>query len=364
MPSNMKLCETCEVKFAGNHFINSSVCRYCLLKAFGTQLVERLEKAEAECSERLTKMETDCAERLGKMETSLKELTEKLEKKDKDLNKLSTDLEASKKEVENTKKDLEDAKTKLASLQEFTTANVGCTTGPVVAPKEAPFIRVRNGVRPSCRKEFVPVITSNRFELLATEEKLFATEEEDSSEVRIVGDSMVRDQINEFCGRAPKTRKHFCMPGGRLDDITAACEEASRECEENTLFVLHAGTNDVQSTRSEELMEKYKRMIERFKTKSRNIIVSGILPRRGARKEFYDRAFSTNNRLQTLCSKEGIGYVNLWNDFYDLYGTRELFSEDGLHLNPVGSARFGRLLNEAVIRHRKNFQQPRTDPQT
>ena len=74
MPSTMKLCEICEVKFAGNHFINSSVCRYCLLKeAFGTQIVERVDKAETKCAERLGKMETECAERLGKMETECAE---------------------------------------------------------------------------------------------------------------------------------------------------------------------------------------------------------------------------------------------------------------------------------------------------
>ena len=35
----------------------------------------------------------------------------------------------------------------------------------------------------------------------------------------------------------------------------------------------------------------------------------------------------------------------MWNDFYNKAG---LFHSDGLHLSAVGSARFGRLLNEAV----------------
>ena len=354
----------CEVKFAGNHFINSSVCRYCSLQSRGAEIVERLEKVETENAELRRVVETkevehaellrkfeECAERLGKTESSLKEMTEKS------------------KGFEN----------RLAVVNEFVAANVACAPGAVVtdpsaatslvpssatvdvqsrsAPEEAPFIPVRNGARPSHSREFLPVTTSNRFQL-------FATEEDEPSEVRIVGDSIVRDQIHEFCGRARKTRKRFCMPGGRLDDITAACEEASRECDENTLFILHAGTNDVECTRSEELMAKYKEMIQSFRTKSRNIIVSGILPRRRAPKVFYDRAFSTNNRLKTLCAEEGIDFVDLWNDFYDITGKRQLFDEDGLHLNSVGSARLGRLLNEAVIRYRKNFQQPHTDPPT
>ena len=363
----MKLCEVCEAKFAGNHFINSSVCRYCILKSLGTNLVERLEKVETVNAELLRKLETEhaervrveteCTERLGKAENLLKEMTEKFGEKSKDF------------------------ENKIRVLEEFLTANVACASGTDVtnaaaaislvpstaavdvqsrsAPEEAPFIPVRNGARPSYSRKFlpVPVLTSNRFQL-------FASEEDEPSEVRIVGDSIVREQLYEFCGRARKTRKRFCMPGGRLDDITAACEEASRECDENTLFILHAGTNDVEYTRSEELLEKYREMIKRFKTKSRNIIVSGILPRRRAPKEFYSRAFSTNNRLTNLCAEEGIGFINLWNDFYDLTGKHRLFSEDGLHLSPVGSARLGRLLNEAVLRYRKNFQQPRTDPPT
>ena len=279
------------------------------------------------------------------------------------------------KDLEATKKDLEATKTKLATIEEFAAANVGCTSGAVIAnaaatsleqptatvdaqsrsaPEEAPFIPVRNGARPRNRKNFLPVMTSNRFQP-------FASEEDESSEVRIVGDSIIRQQLGEFCGRAQKTRKRFCMPGGRLDDFTAACEEASTECDENTLFILHAGTNDVEFTRSEELMHKYKMMIESFKRKSRNVIVSGILPRRGASREFFNRAFSTNNRLKTLADEEGITFVDFWNDFY---GKWRLFSEDGLHLNSIGSARFGRLLNEAVIQYRKNLQQPRTDSPT
>ena len=68
------------------------------------------------------------------------------------------------------------------------------------------------------------------------------------------------------------------MPGRHLDDITAACDEATSGSTNNTLFVIHGGTNNVVNARFEELMEKYKRMIQRYKAKSQNIIVLGILP--------------------------------------------------------------------------------------
>ena len=56
----------------------------------------------------------------------------------------------------------------------------------------------------------------------------------------------------------------------------------------------------------------------------------------------------------TFAAKE-VEFLNLWNHFYD---QRILFNHDGLHLNPVGSARLGRLLSDAVEAHRtKNGEQ-------
>ena len=109
------------------------------------------------------------------------------------------------------------------------------------------------------------------------------------------------------------------------------------------------GTNDVKTTSSESLIAKYRQMISTLKEKRTNFIVSGILPRLNAENQFYNKAFSTNDRLKSLCSKENVEFINLWNHFYD---ERTLFNHDGLHLNPVGSARFGRLLNDVVDAHK------------
>ena len=53
-------------------------------------------------------------------------------------------------------------------------------------------------------------------------------EEEENHATRLIGDSIVRERLHEFCGKARTTRKQLCsMPSGRLGDITAACEEAT-----------------------------------------------------------------------------------------------------------------------------------------
>jgi len=130
-----------------------------------------------------------------------------------------------------------------------------------------------------------------------------------------------------------------------MEDITAACEDVTRDADNNTLYIIHAGTNDVKSCNSEELLDRYRRMIQQYRSKSNNILISGILPRIGAERSFYSKAFSTNNRLKSLCTQENVDYVNLWDDFYN---NACLFQNDGLHLNSVGAARLGRLLDEQV----------------
>ena len=107
---------------------------------------------------------------------------------------------------------------------------------------------------------------------------------EDEFETRLVGDSMVRGQLVEFSGRSSNSsRKRFCNPGSRLDDIAAMCEDVTREADHNSLFIIHLGTNDAKTTRSTEVLEKYHRMIREYKrrTDSNIIIISGILPRVG-----------------------------------------------------------------------------------
>ena len=228
-------------------------------------------------------------------------------------------------------------------------SETGPLQGSSPASQEDDFQRVRNGAKPKrpAPKLQTPT-TFNRFQVLG--ETM-----EDEFETRLVGDSMVRGQLVEFCGRSSNSRrKRFCYPGAKLDDITAACDDVTKDADRNTLLIVHAGTNDVQSTRSEELLEKYRRMIHRFKSKvdASNVIISGILPRVGAEQSFYDKAFSTNNRLKTLCSQENVQFVNFWDNFYhDTY----LYQTDGVHLNSVGAARFGRLLcNQVSVHKTKN----------
>ena len=188
----------------------------------------------------------------------------------------------------------------------------------------------------------MPVTTFNRYQILAE-----ATE--GTEQIKLIGDSIIRNQLVEFCGRDPSHRKRHCIPGASVDDVTAAYEELTQEANDKTLIIIHAGTNDVKRTASEALLAKYREMINKYKAKTRNIIISGILPRVNAENSFYSKAFSINNCLENVCKGEGVEFINLWNHFYN---QPILFRDDGLHLNSVGSARLGRLLNDAVSLHK------------
>ena len=285
---------------------------------------------------------------------------------------LTREIRSSNRRIEESNRRIEELSSELHSLREFVALNVGVppaaapaitpppsgptasepTNNDVSPPPQNDFQEVRNGVRPKPRAILPITMCENRFQILTDGE-----EEEEADEVRLVGDSIVRGQLTEFCARAPRSRKRFCIPGGGIDDVTKAIGEVTSLAPTNTTYVVHVGTNDVQRTRSEELMTKYRQMIQALKTNSKNIIISGILPRLGVGSRFANIATSTNRRLQELCREEGIGFVNTWDNFYY---DNSLFSEDGVHLNQVGAARFGRLLNDAVRDFRSSHPHPRS----
>ena len=242
---------------------------------------------------------------------------------------------------------IESLSTRFDALQEFVTANIGVPAGRLQAPptnttdnsppqnednsppqnegdsntttpsttnsdslsQVTPFQPVRNGAKPS-KKRVLPVITlQNKFQILAETV-------EEPHDVRLIGDSIIRQQLVEFCGRAPTHRKRFCIPGAYIDDVKAASDEVSDGANNDTLFVLHVGTNDIQQTRSEALLQKYREMMQHFKTKSNNVMISGILPRMSAANSFFSKAFSLNNQLRTLCSQEGVEFIDTWDHFF------------------------------------------------
>jgi len=350
MPSMLRRCEDCTGRFAAQYFRNSLICRLCVNRRRLQDAVAAMQDQYRDLEMKFNTLQEFVTANVGVTEPSLVERppTETAPPHNDSSALQDEPLPASQDEPLPALQD----EPLPASQDEPLPAS---QDEPLPASQDEGFQPVRNGARPTrSTKQLLAPTTFNRFQVLG--ETM-----EDEFETRLVGDSMVRGQLVEFCGRSSNSRrKRFCYSGARLDDITAACEDVTSEADNNTLFIIHAGTNDVETTRSEELLEKYRRMIKQYKRKTdgNNIIISGILPRVDAEQSFYDKAFSTNNRLQSLCSQEDVQFVNLWNDFYD---DTYLYQVDGVHLNSVGAARFGRLLCNQVSLH-KSKNATRTTP--
>lgn len=324
-------CSTCSGKFplyVFTNFQNSPVCRWC---DTSKELRQALTRERAEKEELRNRLEI------------LAHKVEELEENNRfhlSGSKTYASVSRQKTSSTSTNKNISSSyrSTELRS-------NVSTKPGPPMTNSDSSlrsdqFVPVRNGARPRQMKTCLPVITTNKFSILGFED-------DTEKEVRIVGDSLVREQLEEFCGRNPVSRKRFCYPGARVEDITNDIDYISANGTDDTKYFVHVGTNNVLNTRSEELLQKYKDLLQRLKekTNNNNIIISGILPRIMWRTDFFGKASYINNSLKSLCLQEGVHFVNFWNHFYD---KKMLFAPDGLHLSSVGNSRFGRLINSFV----------------
>ncbi len=89
-----------------------------------------------------------------------------------------------------------------------------------------------------------------------------------------------------FVTQTELRRRLFYMPGGDTDDITSMVDSFPNVTGES-LLVIHASTNDVRETRSEELLVKHHKLIQHYKIKSNNIMIAGVLPKIAAEDLFH-----------------------------------------------------------------------------
>ena len=217
MPSSLRMCTSCQGRFAPQQFkFISETCRLCTLK-------KEMKECQAENKELRNKVKI-----LEDFVTS----------------HIAADVPT----ILGTA--VPDASPTYAAVA---SASVSATHVSLPSPPaleygstSSTFIPVRNGVQVNS-KMIVPIKTQNSFSPLAD----LVDEPEDSI---IVGDSMIRHQLEEFFGRAPKRRKRYCYPGAKIDDITKAFENITEKEKHDSLHIVHVGTNDVKNTNSEELL--------------------------------------------------------------------------------------------------------------
>ena len=118
---------------------------------------------------------------------------------------------------------------------------------------------------------------------------------------------------------------------------------------EETVFAYQVAINNVVKGRSEEVYEKYKAMLRKIWDSRKWSVVCGLIPRYDVNPFVFSRMLGINTRLEKLCRREDVMYVDVWDHFNN---DRSLFSEDGLHLNKVGIANVRSIipkLNQLII---------------
>ena len=167
-----------------------------------------------------------------------------------------------------------------------------------------------------------------------------------SSDIIVVGDSQVRHLGTNFAGLSSSFRRKpkstvFCYPGARVSHVGRQIGEGlgsdvmpqvklDKACD----VVIHVGGNDVIYVGSEEQVAQYRELLVGARDVSRKVFITSILPRRprGCRGEWLSRAIGINARLESMCLKLGVGYIYIWDRFYNgsRWGTSQFEGDSGI----------------------------------
>ncbi|KAG0729702.1 hypothetical protein GWK47_029815 [Chionoecetes opilio] len=117
-------------------------------------------------------------------------------------------------------------------------------------------------------------------------------------EVLLVGDSQVKYLDQTFCERDRDRRIRVCYPRASVQDVTDRLDKVMVGTGKEAVVVVHVGGNDVGKARSEELVTKYKALLEKVKESGRTGVICGVIPRKYVGQEWLSRALSLNSKIE------------------------------------------------------------------
>lgn len=179
--------------------------------------------------------------------------------------------------------------------------------------------------------------TQNRYSVLSDIEE----------ETILIGDSIIRNQIDYFGQTNKKCRKFRCYPGSTIKNITSGIKELNLK-NKDTALIVHCGTNNLFTRNyggTEKIMYEYEDMVKEIKSKTNNGIVVGILPRLKERYINLSKAIGINDRLKRICEKVDIDFIDPWEKFIS---NKDYFAPDGIHLSTKGKKIYGDFLNYSL----------------
>ncbi|XP_053160636.1 uncharacterized protein LOC128348917 [Hemicordylus capensis] len=149
----------------------------------------------------------------------------------------------------------------------------------------------------------------------------------------VVGDSIIRGIERWVCD--PRVdRTVTCLPGAKVADIMQCLDRLLGSAGEETVVVVHVGTNDVGKCSREVLEAKFRLIGSILKSRTPKLAFSEMLPvaRASTVRQAELRGF--NAWMRRWCREEGFRFVRHWDTFW---GKQVLYKRDRLHLNQDGT---------------------------
>ena len=173
----------------------------------------------------------------------------------------------------------------------------------------------------------------------------------------IVSDSLLRNlgrSVNTLSKNKSTTNVY---PGAKIEYIDQKVKELPH-LSKTSVLVVNVGSNDVFHKRvaSQEVIERYRDLIDTLKSRANKSVIIGILPRLYESNYNLSRAIGVNDKLSKLCSDANIGFIDPWTD---LMNHRNFFMRDGIHLSHKGTSFMAKQITKHIRLQRepvKNFQ--------
>ncbi|KAF2363953.1 GDSL lipase/esterase [Trinorchestia longiramus] len=154
--------------------------------------------------------------------------------------------------------------------------------------------------------------------------------------------SIKQGQKTEF-KRGLDEHKILCRAKIRLPEAVHLVEDL--QCEKEDVVIVLCGTRELEHKTQDEISLQFEALIHTVKNKSKNAIITSILPRRND-VNLNPQILITNEKVKDICAGKGVIYLDLMSHYT---GQNYLFKKDGIHLNKVGQAKLGGLLTIATL---------------
>ncbi|KAF2351793.1 SGNH hydrolase-type esterase domain [Trinorchestia longiramus] len=160
--------------------------------------------------------------------------------------------------------------------------------------------------------------------------------------VFLTGNSIIQGQKTEF-KQGLDEHKILCRPKIRLPEAVHLAEDL--RCRKEDTVIVICGTQELEHETQDEIFLQFKALIHKVKNKSKNAIITSILPRRKD-VNLNPQILLTNEKVKEICAGKGVMYLDLMSHYT---GQNYLFKKDGIPLNKVGQAKLGSLLTISTL---------------